>query len=497
MMDDGSCQYENTTGNAEVFTTFSWLSNYVNQSNCEGASITVYSSGAYNFVLIQNGNENKLYFENGAFYCSDTPTYSCITAYNLSNVTQTWSCGNSTPVSGCTDANAINYNASATVDDDNCTGESITVYSSGIYNYVLVKNGSEGKLYFENGTFYCNDTPTYSCVTAYNLSNVTQTWTCGNTTPVSGCTDTNAINYNVNATVDDGSCQYETTNSPVFTTYPWLSNYVDQNNCAGASITVYSSGIYNYVLIKNGSESKLYFENGTFYCNQTSTFSCVNAYGLSNVSQSWSCGGSTSVSGCTDMNAVNYNAAATVDDGSCQYENTNTEVFATYPWLNTLVDPNNCSGESITVYDTGNYNFIYIQTPTSNRLYFENGAFYCEDAPGYSCISLYNLSNVVSVWNCGGANSLKKQNTITSNLKLKEEFKIYPNPTSGKVFIDLPDESFTQINLMDISGKVINQIENNEYQTTIEMNVSDVPKGIYLVQLKNKQTQQLQKLIIE
>jgi len=76
-------------------------------------------------------------------------------------------------------------------------------------------------------------------------------------------------------------------------------------------------------------------------------------------------------------------------------------------------------------------------------------------------------------------------------------FNIYPNPTTTKAFIDLPVQSYYQINLMDISGKVIKQLKPNKDETTIEMNVSDLPAGIYLVELKNASNHMLQKLVIE
>jgi hypothetical protein len=82
---------------------------------------------------------------------------------------------------------------------------------------------------------------------------------------VYGCTDPAAINYNPNATTDDGSCQLA---SPTWgCTDPTATNY---NSLAAP---------------------------GNPYAN-TCTYP---------------------ISGCTDPAAINYNSAATVDDGSCTY----------------------------------------------------------------------------------------------------------------------------------------------------------------------------------
>ncbi len=305
--------------------------------NCEGQLLCEIAPSQIDFYS-QNCYNNMLFLEQYA------------------NLTTVWASEAALLTAGCTNAMACNYNASANVDDGTCfyvgcnentnnavfenypwlstlvnqatcNNETITVYNAGSYNFVLIQNGNEGKLYYQNGTYYCDETPTYSCVMAYGLNNIAQTWTCGNnptsppTPTISGCTDAQAINYNSSATVDDGSCQYENINASVFATYPWLNTYVNQNNCTAEKITVYDAGSYNFILIQNENEGKLYYQNGTYYCDETPTYSCVNAYNLNNITETWTCGNNTIlVSGCTDSNATNYNAQATVDDGSCEYE---------------------------------------------------------------------------------------------------------------------------------------------------------------------------------
>lgn len=366
------------------------------------------------------------------------------------------------------------------VDFNACEGTTITEYDAGSYTFLHIDSPSGGSLYYQNGTFYCNDAPGYSCVSAYNLSNVTDSFTCGNSTNyIPGCTDSSASNYNPLATINDGSCEYTPTPYTVFSDYPWLSTLVNQNNCNNETITVYDAGSYNFIHIQNDSNGDLYYQNGTFYCSDAPGYSCVSAYNLSLVDDSWICNTSTSILGCTDPNVLNYNPAATEEDGSCEYEATpdcsnytgtfffencggtsyyfiqmedrtifdpyfadgisftpfegqqvnfdfvyNTEittpcsvseapititcieelrgfVFNDYPWLSDVVDPNNCNGETIWVYDAGSYNFITIQSTSGTDLYYQNGTYYCSDAPGYSCVQAYNLTEVVDNWSCG------------------------------------------------------------------------------------------------
>ncbi|MBT5539600.1 MAG: hypothetical protein HOK29_11725 [Candidatus Marinimicrobia bacterium] len=85
---------------------------------------------------------------------------------------------------------------------------------------------------------------------------------------ITGCTDPDAINYNPNATVDDGSCNY------------------DQNEIPGCTDPLADN--YN---------SEATIDNG----------SCIYT-----------------IFGCTDPGAINYNLAATIDDGSCEYAPANS-----------------------------------------------------------------------------------------------------------------------------------------------------------------------------
>ena len=85
-----------TTDNSDrddaVFTDFPWLTDIVDPANCDASTIEVYEAGAYNFLFVETVEGGTLYFENGSFYCAESPTYNCRSAYNLSNPILNWSC---------------------------------------------------------------------------------------------------------------------------------------------------------------------------------------------------------------------------------------------------------------------------------------------------------------------------------------------------------------------------------------------------------------------
>lgn len=140
-------------------------------------------------------------------------------------------------------------------------------------------------------------------------------------------------------------------------------------------------------------------------------------------------------------------------------------------------------------------NIVYLMTASGENIaYFSSNTvgvnkLYYTVYNGYCKRSYLLIVEVVYIGKAELAElSYKKTNTA---------FNIYPNPAAENVFINLPDKAIYQISLTNISGKVMKQLETEFYQTNIKINVNDLPKGIYLVELKNKQTKILQKILIE
>ena len=554
---------EDPTNNPQIFTDYTWLSNVVDPNNCEGTNVTVYQSGNFQYLFIETNEESVLYLGDGTFYCSDGNNFSCVTAYGLNEVVSTWSCGDNPPTTNPQIFTDYTWLGNV-VDPNNCEGTNITVYQSGNFQYLFIETNEESVLYLGDGTFYCTDGNNFSCITAYGLTQVVSTWSCGDNPP--------------------------TTNPPIFTDFSWLSDVVDPNDCQGTSITVYQSGNFQYLFIESNDGAVLYLEDGTFYCTDGSNFSCVNAYGLTQVVSTWSCGDNPPVEDCSSpvsnlqafLDGLDWNALGEIDPSigpsivavteifvlgeysyqlvscspsqlptagtpivvDCQGEITCTgstclviaeaqnaqieilqscgtpSIVETYPWLAEVLSGSNCSGQAVTLYQSGSTNFIFVDLAEGGELYLSDGTYYCGDYAAFSCIDAYGLSNGEILWSCtddlpftpndGNNNgSIEETGDDPSNrIGLNEESQIenvaeikmnvYPNPSSGYFNIEMTGnlDMDAEINIYNIQGKLADsfRLETNNSNQSIDVN--HLESGIYFIELNSNFKTTIERLII-
>jgi hypothetical protein len=130
-----------------------------------------------------------------------------------------------------------------------------------------------------------NQTPYFSIDLGPNYQGVAINGSFGNCTLVSGCIDSDAINYNEDADVSDNSCTYPIygcMNSEAYN-YNGDAN-ADDESCLFSGCTIEFSTNYNPIAtIEDGS--------------------CI-----------------LSIYGCTEPNADNYNPEANTNDATCQYD---------------------------------------------------------------------------------------------------------------------------------------------------------------------------------
>ena len=76
----------------------------------------------------------------------------------------------------------------------------------------------------------------------------------------------------------------------------------------------------------------------------------------------------------------------------------------------------------------------------------------------------------------------------------------FPNPTSGKVTLKLNNEAATSldVNIVSTEGRVVRRVKEAQISAfhEQEFNLSDLPTGIYTIQLKIGEERQLQRIIL-
>lgn len=107
------------------------------------------------------------------------------------------------------------------------------------------------------------------------------------------------------------------------------------------------------------------------------------------------------------------------------------------------------------------------------------------------CGSLEAYSAPTSFWNmlftdrieedCGGETGLEDLNAV--------EISFFPNPTNSKVTFN---QAIERIELIDLAGKTLRTYENES-----EINIEQLPAGVYYLRLTNNEKQTLRKLIKE
>ena len=97
----------------------------------------------------------------------------------------------------------------------------------------------------------------------------------------------------------------------------------------------------------------------------------------------------------------------------------------------------------------------------------------------------YSTTRITEMYKNSGA-VLKLENT-----QIEKGLDIYPNPTIGKLFISSQASKVVKAKLFDITGRIVQNIK----ATTSMLDITNLPKGIYMLKLSFKDTSIVKKVI--
>lgn len=231
---------------------------------------------------------------------------------------------------GCTNPSAVNYDATAILDNGSCIYAGCTDSLAMNYNpMATIEDGS-----CMPWVFGCTNP---------SASNYDPTATADNgTCVIEGCTDATAINYNAMATIDNGSCQFcDGAGSVMAALYictfsngnqvelqivddagneVYYASGLNSGSIVNATVCLHPGVCYTANMINNSGPLGWY--NGYFWVNVNGV-QVINAHPSATAqfeSVPFSIDGTCGpVFGCTDPTALNYNADADMNDNSCVY----------------------------------------------------------------------------------------------------------------------------------------------------------------------------------
>ncbi len=212
-------------------------------------------------------------------------------------------------------------------------------------NGLIIFNPSSAELtnFTELSSYFSSGTPIYGCTNpnALNYNPLASADDGSCILPILGCTDSLAGNYNPLATNDDGSCIYCDINTTISSSAPSSLSSCDgfllANSTSSFPILTYlwqnSQGVVvgaNNFIVNLCADAYILIVNDSLGCSTNDTVILGNVYGCTDPSAfnySWtsnvddgSCIPTTY--GCTNPIALNFDSTANIDDGSCCFANT-------------------------------------------------------------------------------------------------------------------------------------------------------------------------------
>lgn len=160
--------------------------------------------------------------------------------------------------------------------------------------------------------------------------------------------------------------------------------------------------------------------------------------------------------------------------------------------------------QSNATYGCPSYPLFDSCTKTGDGIMFMNFMDYVNDA----CMHMFTAeqAKVMSSQTMAGKESysltlhpeLTSWPTGVSNIvNAANVFNVYPNPSTGSVNITLLQDGVNNIRVTDVTGRIVENVMIDKSQTSYTMNLSDQPKGMYIIHCSTGNGDAVSKLILQ
>lgn len=393
---------------------------------------------------------------------------------------------------GCTDPLALNYNPAATVNDGSCVYEIEGCTDALACNYDPDATAEDGSCNYD--CYGCTDPEASN----YDATATLDDGSCEYVDP-EGCTDPEACNYDSNAVNDDGSCDY----SCYGCTDPTANNYDSNATIDDGSCTYDIEGCMDAEACNYNLDATIDDGSCDYSCYGCTDVEACN-YNMTATIDDGSC--DYSCYGCTDEGACNFDANATIDDGSCEYDSCAgcTDPAAMNYDPNATIDDGSCEYEcelpsgsldAIGCNDGDSDIEFYVEvdlTELGNGAPYtmtnsQNGSFQTVNSTGTILYGPFDETEdvVITLSSTVYPNCVLTLPAIGCETAVYEEalvdLTIAPNPAAEYFAISGITTELTMVELCDMTGKVVRQIQLLPGVTRTELQVGDLAQGVYLM----------------
>ena len=122
--------------------------------------------------------------------------------------------------------------------------------------------------------------------------------------------------------------------------------------------------------------------------------------------------------------------------------------------------------------------------------------------------SANNLTNGQEPWKLANATALDDGGSDERDAVLEvmaiptsevPEIKVYPNPAANFVNVDLPENDLTgTLSILSASGQLVRSVQSSEGESSVQMDIQDLQKGVYMVRwVQSDEQVVVKKLIVQ
>lgn len=292
-------------------------------------------------------------------------------------------------------------------------------------------------------------------------------------------------------------------NQPVSLTASGADTYTWSTGANGSGITdsPQNAGIVNYVVVGqnaltgctatlavpvlvNPSPNTLIYANPASVCSGQPT----NLSGLGATSYVWSNGASSANITVSPTVTTTYNVSGTNSYG-CSASASQVITVLPLPTINaTSSNADACKDDQITLTGAGGISYSWLASNSGlvlsgsqvNVTLSASTVFTVTGTNANGCVGKTTLTQNIN--NCTGINKYAASNGV----------RVYPNPTSGELTIELNSGNVSSVEVVDLTGRVI---LSNTGDSKVNVNLSNVANGIYYVKIKSNDSMEVVKVV--